>query len=254
MSATIKIDDETRGILAAMTIDGAIAKLPPGQLARPVYDKVNKALTALGGKWNRHKGGHVFPSDPTALLQGGVERGAVENLKQKYQFFETPAALAGEMVERLGLSAGERVLEPSAGRGRLVDPCLRAGASVLAVEIWDQNTPHLLAMLSGDQVREADFLSLTPPEKLFDAVAMNPPFTGKQAIDHIRHAWGWLRPGGRMVAICDGGALVNQSAKERDFQRWADEIGAEAESLPAGTFAESGTGVTSWLFCAAKAA
>lgn len=254
MPAMVKIDDETRGILASMSIEGVVAKLPPGQLARPVYEKVNKALTALGGKWNRGKGGHVFPSDPTPLLRAGVDSGAVENLKQKYQFFETPADLAADMVARLRLAPRERVLEPSAGRGRLVDPCLRAGAHVYAVEIWDQNTPHLVAMLGSDGVREADFLALQPEGREYDAVVMNPPFTKKQAIQHIRHAWTWLRPGGRMAAICDSGAMVNGSYAEQGFRAWLESIGAETEELPAGTFAESGTGVRSMLIVATKAA
>lgn len=253
MAATMRIDDETRDILASMSIDGVTAKLPAEQLARPVYEKVNKALAAMGGKWNRSKGGHVFPSDPTALLRGGVEAGAVENLKQKYQFFETPVDLAADMVGRLRLWPGAKVLEPEAGRGRLVDPCLRAGAHVDAIEIWDQNTPHLVSMLGAERVQEADFLSL-PAQPEYDAVAMNPPFTKRQAIQHIRRAWDWLKPGGRMAAICDGGAMTNSSSPEQGFRLWLNAIRAETEQLPAGTFTESGTGVSSTLIFATKAA
>lgn len=255
MAVTISLDAETRAILAQMSVRDCVAVLPEGQLARPVYEKVNKALAMLGGKWNKQKRGHVFPSDPTALLQGAEASGAVENLKQKYQFFETPADLAFNMVGRLRLQPGERVLEPSAGRGRLVDPCGRAGAHVTAIEIWDANIPYLEKLLPTSNVIAADFLNTGSFDGVgMDAVAMNPPFSNKQAVRHIRHAWGWLRDGGRMVAICDGGALVNQSAVERDFQKWLREIGAEVEQLAAGTFAESGTGVASHLIYAEKAA
>jgi len=248
--ASIALDDETRTILAGMSIDGTVAKLPPGQLARPVYEKVNKALTALGGKWNRHKGGHVFVSDPTALLRGGVQAGAVENLKTKYQFFETPEPLAAEMVRRVNVSAGDKVLEPSAGSGRLVRPCLDAGAQVWAIEIWDANIPFLHDLLPATNVLRADFLTLPEHSAPFDIVMMNPPFTGKQAIRHIQQAWGWLREGGSLVAICDHGALVNQSKEERAFQGWLREIGAEVEDLPSGTFSESGTEVSACLITA----
>lgn len=253
MAVTISLDAETRAILARMSVAGCVAILPPEQLARPVYEKVNKALIMLGGKWNKQKRGHVFATDPTALLQGAEVSGAVENLKQKYQFFETPEDLAADMVSRLRLQPGERVLEPSAGRGRLVEPCMRAGAHVTAIEIWDANIPFLVKLLPTSNVITADFLDAGSYDGVgVDAVAMNPPFSNKQAIRHIRHAWGWLRDGGRMVAICDGGALVNQSGIERDFQKWLREINAEVEQLPAGTFTESGTGVASHLIYAVK--
>lgn len=252
MAPTIRLDDETRGILARMSIDGVVATLPSGQLPRPVYEKVNKALTALGGKWDRRKGGHVFKADPTALLRGGVEAGSVENLKQKYQFFETPADLAAKMVALAGVNQDMRVLEPSAGRGRLVRPCRDLGADVLAVEIWDDNIPYLNA-LPGVAVRHADFLEVGPLLQ-FDAVVMNPPFANKQSIRHIRRAWDWLGNGGTLVAICDGGAMTNGSREYLDFREWLESVGAEREELPAGTFAESGTQVASWLITAQRSA
>lgn len=240
----LAIDEETRGILARMTVNDTVATLPPGQLDRPVYDKVNKALAALGGKWNRAKRGHVFDADPTALLRSGVETGAVERLQQKYQFFETPEDRAAEMVARLRLVARERVLEPSAGRGRLCRAAMKAGATVTAVEIWDANIPHLHDLMGNERVTLADFLELTLVGRKYDAVLMNPPFANRQAIRHIRRAFDhWLRPGGRMVAICDSGALINASAVDRDFQEWLSSVRAEVSEIPAGTFAESGTNV-----------
>jgi protein-L-isoaspartate O-methyltransferase len=252
MARTIRLDDETRDILAQMSIDGVVATLPSGQLARPVYEKVNKALTALGGKWDRRKGWHVFKADPTVLLKGGVDSGTVENLKQKYQFFETPPDLAADMVGRLRLAPGETVLEPSAGRGRLVGPCLRAGALVRAVEIWSENTPHLISILGAERVTEANFLEMSVAGQGFDAIPMNPPFTGGQAVRHIRRAWEWLKPGGRMVAICDSGAVTNGSRLHQDFRAWLESVDADIEELPSGTFAESGTQVASRLITATK--
>jgi hypothetical protein len=38
--------------------------LPPGNLDRKTYEAVNKALTAIGGKWTGGKvKAHVFPRD-----------------------------------------------------------------------------------------------------------------------------------------------------------------------------------------------
>ncbi len=248
MAVEVKLDDETRGILSRMTIDGLVAKLPPGQLDRPVYDKVNKALTALGGKWNRGKAGHVFPVDPTPLLHGGVETGAVENKKQKFQFFETPVSLATDMVVALNLPKGARILEPSAGRGRLMFAANSAGYLVGGYELDPDNVRYLED--NSMTISEADFLIVEPFE--VDGVLMNPPFAKKQGIAHIRHAWKFLKSGGTMVAICDAGAMSNTGKIEKEFQKWLESVHADIKCLPAGTFKDSGTNVVSYMLTIKK--
>ena len=252
MSARVHmaIDPETRAILAAMTVEGVVAKLPPQQLARPVYDKVNKALVALGGKWNRRQGGHVFASDPSALLRDGVETGAVEKIKTKFQFFETPADLAARMAGLGRIEKGTRVLEPSAGHGRLALAARALGGEVTALDI----NPACCAQLVGQgfETRLVDFTAEEPVEPLFDVVLMNPPFAGRQDIQHITLAWEWLRPGGRLVAICSAGSLVNGAAVDLAFQGFVWRVSAHVERLPAGTFQESGTMVSAALIVAAR--
>jgi hypothetical protein len=250
--ATLDIPAVVADVLATgIAIDGCKVRITR-QLDRDLYQKVDKVLQACGGRWNRSARAHVFEADPTERLQVGQQTGQVDRLIVKYQMYETPTDLATEMVSRLRLHHIERMLEPSAGRGRLVLPALRAGAKVTAIELWDANLPALHELT--DWVSHADFLAMKPIGRLFDAIAMNPPFAKQQGIAHIEHAYtNWLAPGGRMVALCDAGALTNGSGRAKQFQRWIRERAVEVTDLPDGSFVSSGTRVAAKMLFARKA-
>ena len=112
------IPDVIRDSLTTMTVLGTSAKLS-AQLDRADYSKVNKILEALGGKWNKKAGAHVFTgSDPEEVIATYLETGKLDN-PEKFGFFPTPAPLARELVELAGLQPGDTVLEPQAGTGGL---------------------------------------------------------------------------------------------------------------------------------------
>src|SRR4051794_285291 len=71
----------------------------------------------------------------------------------------------------------------------------------------------------------------------FDRIVMNPPFDHGSDIEHIRHAMKYLKPGGRLVAICANGPRQREAFTD-ESEHWED--------LPANTFA--GTGVSAALF------
>ena len=141
------------------------------------------------------------------------------------QLFPTPPALARRMVELADVRPGHRVLEPSAGTGRLLQ-ALPTGCDVTAVEI----SPTLARQIGA---RCVDFLSL-PPVADFDRIVMNPPFANAQDIRHILHARQFLAPGGALVALCANGPR-QRAALQPLATAWHD--------LPAGSFASEGTGV-----------
>lgn len=138
-----------------------------------------------------------------------LETGVALDDKKTFQFFPTPAELAGIVVARACVD-GQTVLEPSAGQGALARKCIQEGAQMLTmIEI---NPEHQAALyeIGGYEGRLvfADFLLLTPttislgPCAQFDRVVMNPPFTKGQDLKHIAHAFHhWLKPGGRLVSI-----------------------------------------------------
>lgn len=94
-----------------------------------------------------------------------------------------------------------------------------------------------------------DFLTVVPPDEPlgFDVVLANPPFSKQQDIDHVRHAYRFLRFGGRLVAIMAAGVLFRQNRKTVEFRQWVLSLGGDIEELPEGTFKEEGTMVRAVL-------
>lgn len=154
-----------------------------------------------------------------------------------FQLFQTPPAIAARLVALLGLSAGARVLEPSAGLGRILDALAPAQpAEVVAVEIAPECSGALYKQdRRAVRIVQRDFLTVRPDDfGRFDAVAMNPPFHLRADVAHILHARQFLRPGGRLAALCMDTA--HRAAALRDLcTTW--------EPLPAGSFSSEGTRV-----------
>src|SRR4030042_4964611 len=97
----------------------------------------------------------------------------------------------------------------------------------------------------GLKIIQADFLSVEP-KPLYDRVVMNPPFEMQQDIDHVMHAWKFLKPGGRLVSIMSSGVLFRENKKTSEFRNHIDEFG-NMERLPEGSFKESGTMVNTCI-------
>ncbi len=166
------------------------------------------------------------------------------------QLFPTPAGLAARVVELADIQSGQCVLEPSAGTGNLVRAVLdRVDTEVLAYEINSGLCSQLGRTFPSHklQVRCKDFLEVTDFQGQYPRVIMNPPFADSQDIAHVRHAYGFLKPGGRLVAIMGEGAFFRQDRKATEFRGWLEEVGGYAEVLPSGSFEASGTGVNTRL-------
>lgn len=256
---TKAVDADIQAVLTECRVDGNIVYLPLRRLDRPLYTRVDKVLSALGGKWNRKAGGHVFAADPRQALERAAGDGKYNNLKQDLQFFETPPEIAARMAEAIHLVPDDKLLEPEAGRGRLILPLPVGLYRIFAVEIDPNNVDFLRQAVSARPdiyVMEGDFLGMIYDLGrigLFDAVMMNSPFTRNQDIAHILAAWSLLRPGGRLAAICSEHPFFAQDAKSAEFRHWLNSVDANCDKLPANSFAESGTGVATRLIVARKA-
>lgn len=166
------------------------------------------------------------------------------------QLFPTPPALAARMADLAGIKDGDRVLEPSAGTGRLVRQLRERGARVTAVEIDGRLAERLRNDASGALVRCADFLRIAPEDLGgVEAVVMNPPFANAQDITHVKHAFTFVRPGGRLVALC-----ANGPRQREELLPWVQTLGGTWEDLPEGTFASEGTWVRVALLVVDKGA
>lgn len=241
---------EVTDVLQKCTISGNVITLPPGQLDRKLYQEVAKKLDLIGGKWKGGKVmGFVFPEDPTELL-AEIASGESRNLKKEYQFFATPDALADRLVQMALPVAGQIVCEPSAGQGAIVNALLRYGVPVVyGYELMPVNQT-ILKRINGFEFVASDFLESMP--RKFDVFVANPPFSKNQDIDHIRRMYDRLNEGGNLVSLASKHWQFASGKKETAFREWLEELEADVEPVPAGTFKESGTNVETVIIAIRK--
>jgi predicted RNA methylase len=235
-----KIKDDVLRVLDLCTITDNKLYLPNIQLDRKLYIEVNKCLESIGGIWNKKSKAHVFDSDPTELLDNLILTGEIVDIKKELQYFPTPKNIVKRMIELAEIKPNDMLLEPSAGEGNIIDEFPKDNVKI-AVEIYDKFI-NVLNNKCCNVVVKFDFLNIQPDEFfVFDKVVMNPPFTKQQDIDHILHAWKFLRQGGILVSIVSESPFFRQNIKSIQFRQWLEYNEAEVIELAAGDFKESGT-------------
>lgn len=238
---TVKLDDDVRVVLERSTITESSLTLPD-QLDRDLYERVNKVLSAAGGKWNRPAKAHLFPRDPRAALGLALATGGIANEAKALQQYFTPPWLATVACDEAGIDGGMTVLEPSAGAGALALEAFRRGAKVHCIEL-DLKLATDLRVAGYCTVQQADFLGLQVRET-WDRVVMNPPFAEGRDVAHVLHAVRFVKPGGRLVAIMPAGIL---SGARRDQVRVRDLAAGQIRLLPEKSFTDAGTDVRTVL-------
>lgn len=178
----------------------------------------------------------AVPRDPLAEKMVALKRKLVGNRNAFIDFFPTPESHAADLVALAGIEPGMTVLEPSAGHGMLAEAARAAGAKVDAVELAVDLREILQA--KGFGLVGGDFMDTTPAQS-YDAVVMNPPFSNDMDIDHVRHAYDHLKPGGRLVAIVSATAGDRQNNKNKAFREWFDGLGGSEQAMPDGAFKAS---------------
>jgi 16S rRNA G1207 methylase RsmC len=156
-----------------------------------------------------------------------------------YQLFQTPATLAARMAELAQITRTSRVLEPSAGLGRILRSIQDyQPATLTACENSPDCARELFAQFPDVTLWQGDFLTREGKAE-FDRVVMNPPFHLRDDIRHTRHALTHLAPGGRLVGLCLA-THHRETALRPLAETW--------ETIPAGTFKAEGTNVETFLF------
>lgn len=153
--------------------------------------------------------------------------------------FPTPREIVAQMIDLADIDDGMDILEPSAGTGAILS-AIPPHCQVQAVEIDYRLAARLNEAFPFVKTIQADFLCLGPEDiGAFDVVLMNPPFDRGQDITHIRHALNFVRPGGRVVAICADGPRQQKAIGEA--------LADSYEPLPEGSFSTQGTMVSTAL-------
>jgi hypothetical protein len=188
-----------------------------------------------------------------------------------YGFYPTPEPAADFLFDGLPLYIGRedkplRIMEPSAGTGNLARRLVkrREGSEsqgwgkdpikytyqhkVDCVEIQPHLADQLEAHGAFNRVYKCDFLSLTPEDTgLYDVIAMNPPFDRERDIDHVVHAFKFLKPGGTLKAIMSAGTEFRETKKAKAFRELVEANRGEWRDLPPGSFSEVGTNVNTLI-------
>lgn len=233
---TVPIDDETKAILLAGRVVGKMYYLPAQQLERALYEKVNKVLVALGGKWMRSFKAHLFEEMPDVF--DAIRIGLVVDKKKTYQLFETPDALAQRLIAWAGVTYDDYVLEPSAGLGAICRH-LPNKHRITCVEIQQELCDKLVGVApTKDKVICFDFLHLRLAQiGSFTKIVMNPPFAGNMDIGHVRHAFEFLLPRGVLVSVMSEHPFFAEDEHSRRFRVWFEQVKGESERLDLGDYA-----------------
>ena len=237
----MNIEQDVLTILTNSKIEGMALFLPPERLERKMYEKVNKVLTLIGGKWNRKTGGHIFDNDPADVIDEILLTGNVTDSKKEYQFFPTPLKLAKEICKMADIDSKCDCLEPSAGTGNIANIISEhTPKSITVVELNEANKKYLEGKY--DDCIIGDFLTWET-EKRFDRIIMNPPFSKKQDIRHILRAWELLKPNGILVSILSPSPFFCNDKISKEFMEFLFINNAIVNDCDNGAFKESGTAI-----------
>ncbi len=131
------------------------------------------------------------------------------NYEETIQYYPTPRPLASYIMSKFPTSRGfESVLEPSAGKGNLIEAFKErftygCRTKFYACEISGE-LRHILASKKVPILGE-DFLTADLSGHYFDAIMMNPPF--RNGVDHLLKAWEVLAGGGRVVCVLNSQSI-----------------------------------------------
>jgi len=119
-------------------------------------------------------------------------------------FFPTPKDVAEYLVELGELLPDQNILEPSAGEGVMVEAIKSKHPSV-NLDIIELDPGRCFVLLNkGFTPIQQDFLTFVTKKK-YDVIFLNPPYRNKEDnalyVDHLRHAYALLKPGGKLIAI-----------------------------------------------------
>ena len=158
----------------------------------------------------------VTPPDPDAVRLRDMLFKAQMYQKGDIQF--TPTDLAKDLVVMACIDENSRVLEPEAGIGNIADAAKEVTQNVDCIERMVEFQEIL--RLKKHNVISNDLMD-TEVQPVYDAVIMNPPFS--EECEHIQRAFGFVRPGGSLVAVCSNSIQWKSTRKYEQFRDWLAE-------------------------------
>ncbi len=205
------------------------------------WDKPYRAATAESRHSCRVGSYNTLIEAKTALHKAVIERKIIEERREKEratpaaflsemdcQFYPTPSDVAGKLMAGVDWKNVKSVLEPSAGRGDLIDWAKRRCEKVryhrniyhgsYSIDLDDidciEIDPNLQALLAGKGYRVVhdDFLTYHT-RKRYDLILMNPPFS--EGDMHLLHALELCENGGQIACILNAETIRNPFTNSR---------------------------------------
>jgi len=239
----VRIPDDVLQVLTddRTVIEGKQVRIP-FQLDPGLYERVNKILKDIGGRWDGRKAvrAHVFPYPVEDFMRQALLAGEFPS-RSDQGWYPTPPPVVHAMLEHASIRPGMTVLEPSAGAGAIAGPAAGRGGLVDCVEI-DQRRAHVLREhCKPRRVIEGDFLALDPLEweTGYQRVLMNPPFHA--ALRHVMHAIGFMAADSVLVSVLPEGVMWHTDRATEEFRQLVRDAEGQLIRLPADAFKESGT-------------
>ena len=233
-------------VIKQCSADGNILRLPKMELSREDYLAVKKAIEKNGGKWKSGKTfGFVFADRDAADVIDSMVNGSADN-------FATPSDVADLMVAKLEIQPYEKILEPSAGNGALIN-AVRRLYNDITVDCYELNPLNrkVLEKMANVNVLGDDFTKRLDDEE-YDVIIATPPFSKNQDTIHLMKMWDNLRYGGRIACITSTHWMFANDTKSTEFREWIIGKCTFQHEFPNGIFKESGTDIATILLILEK--
>ncbi|MGR3872659.1 hypothetical protein ACUXZZ_29390 [Streptomyces graminifolii] len=233
----MQIDPDVLDAIRSAEVHGLELRLR-GQLDRKLYERVNLALHAVGGTWDRYRRAHIFPGAAVTAVAGLLATGQVITDVER-GYYPTPGPIVEQLLDLAELEVGCEALEPSAGRGAIAEAAAARGAIVDCIELDTARAEHIRAGGYAREVTNADFLSVKV-ERRYQRIIMNPPFADRQDIRHVERALRLVQPGGVVVAVMLGSLTFRTDRLTKDFRARVQEARGTITELPDDAFPSVG--------------
>lgn len=236
----MKISNEIIEILSEAVLEENTLQLI-GNLDRATYVKVDKVIKAMGGKWNSKLKKHVFDSKITDIIESVFNTGEIL-IPQDFGYYPTPNVIVEQMLEIADVKKTDVCLEPSFGKGAILNRLRELSDNVHGVELLQLNYDSIE---NKNNLILGDFYQHVYDIK-FDKIVMNPPFEKGQDAKHIIKAFSMLNQNGILVSVASASVKFRKDANYTELRKLIDTYGY-VKDLPDKSFKESGTNVNTVL-------
>ena len=260
----LKRTQQAMTAIAALHDAGKVPEILTGLTTKKaIYDLLGSKKEAVPNGYHSYyvETGEPVDTSPEALALWALlapkteEETKAQELQHKIEglqfskipgYFPTPQPVIDLMLDYADLEPEHMVLEPSAGAGAICD-AIRDKVDHISAHEANFTLSEIL-QAKGYETIQGDFLEQGGSQYCeYDRILMNPPFENLQDVDHVRHAFQFLKSGGRLVSVVSPSPFYRKDKRCAEFREWVDSLGGEVIDLPDGSFKESGTGVASKL-------